>query len=450
MNHRGTLWLGVIVLALSLFYSPLAAAEPLPPGVTVDVYATFESGYPTAMAWAPDGRLAVSTKEGRLYIVAPGGGTAAVWLDLADVLVTEGEQGLIGVVFDPLFAVEPFVYVYYTTRIDEVISNRVVRYREVDGQLIDAFVLLDVPRAPEDVPCSWHVAGNLHFDVRGHLFVTIGDYGCNAGNAQGRHTPKGKILRLNVRPPYRLQPNAARGAAGNMPCETFATAGPPDSRVYACGFRNPFDFTFDSVTGFLFTTENGPGCNDEVNLVQSGANYGWPHSATSYDDCRALPAPYTEPVYVYPAPIGIAGIELFNSHTVPAWRHHLLWCANRTNTLFHAPFATTAFESLTPDSAAAIDGVSCPTDLAMGPDGRLYVLGFGVVRVLDNHACVLPWDLDQNDAVDIYDVLGMAALWGTHWWDTVYDTRYDLNFDGEIDAVDVQEVSSHWGDTCPN
>ena len=55
MNHRGTLCLGVIVLVLSLFHSQPAAAEPLPPGVTVDVYATFESGYPTAMAWAPDG-----------------------------------------------------------------------------------------------------------------------------------------------------------------------------------------------------------------------------------------------------------------------------------------------------------------------------------------------------------------------------------------------------------
>ncbi len=186
------------MLLIWLLASLPAAAEPLPPGVSVDVYATYDSGYPTAMAWAPDGGLAVSTKEGRLYRVPPGGGEASLWLDLAGIVFTDGEQGLIGVAFDPLYPAEPYVYVYYTTRIDDVISNRVVRF-------------------PEDVPCAWHVAGNLHFDAQGYLYVTIGDYGCNAGNAQGRHTPKGKVLRLNVRSPYRAQPNAARGAPGNMP-----------------------------------------------------------------------------------------------------------------------------------------------------------------------------------------------------------------------------------------
>ncbi len=440
--------LGGMAVVISLLVGLSAAAESLPPDVTVDPYATYDGGYPTAMAWAPDGRLAVSTKEGRLYRVPPGGGEASVWLDLTGLVFTDGEQGLIGVTFDPLYPAEPYVYIYYTTRIDDVISNRVVRYRELAGQLVDGFVLLDVPRIAEDVPCAWHVAGNLHFDARGYLYVTIGDYGCNAGNAQGRHTPKGKVLRLNVRPPFRSQPNAARGAPGNMPCETFATVGPPDNRVYACGFRNPFDFTFDSVTGFLFATDNGPGCNDEVNLVQSGANYGWPHSASSYYDCRSLPPPYTEPIYVYPLPVGIAGIELFNSHTIPAWRHHLLWCANTTNTLFHAPFATTAFDSLAPGTAMPVEGVSCPTDLSIGPDGRLYLLGFGVVRVLTNHACVLPWDLDDSGHVDVRDVQGMVERWGLQWWDGSYDTRYDLNFDGEIDAVDVQDVSSHWGASC--
>ncbi len=437
-----------IALFVWLLATLPAAAEPLPPDVSVDVYATTGSGYPTAMAWAPDGRLVVSTKEGRLYSVPPGGGSAFLWLDLTEVVFTVGEQGLIGVAFDPLYPTEPYLYLYHTIQIADVISNRVVRYRDLAGQLVDPFVLLDVPRLPEEVACSWHVAGNLHFDARGYLYVTIGDYGCNAGNAQGRHTPKGKVLRLNVRPPYRPEPNAARGAPGNMPCVTYATVGPPDGRLYACGLRNPFDFTFDSVTGYLFATENGPGCNDEVNLVLSGANYGWPYSAAGYYDCQSLPAPYTEPIYVYPEPIAITGIELFNSHTLPVWRHHLLWCANRTNTLYHAPFATAAFDTLAPGSAVPVEGVACPTDLSLGPDGRLYVLGFGVVRVLTNQACVLPWDLDDNGIVDVGDVQRMVGLWGLAWWDAGYDTRYDMNFDGELDAVDVQVVSHHWAERC--
>ncbi|QLQ05185.1 MAG: PQQ-dependent sugar dehydrogenase [Anaerolineae bacterium] len=139
----------------------------------------------------PDGRLVVSTKEGRLYSVPPGGGSAFLWLDLTEVVFTVGEQGLIGVAFDPL----------YPTALPLPLPHRTNRrcYQQPCGALPRPsrsvgrpFVLLDVPRLPEEVACSWHVAGNLHFDARGYLYVTIGDYGCNAGNAQGRHTPKAR------------------------------------------------------------------------------------------------------------------------------------------------------------------------------------------------------------------------------------------------------------------
>lgn len=434
---------------LSLLLAPLlpAHAEPLPPDVTIETYGAWPTGYPTAMVWAPDGRLFVNTKEGWVYQMAVGGGAATVWLDLSGVVLSAVEHGLVGIVFDPLYATQPYVYLYYSVENEGVISNRLVRFTEANGAATAPLVLLDVPRTGSDLNCAWHHGGNLHFGPDGYLYVTIGDYGCNGGHSQNLATPKGKMLRLDVRPPFLAEPNAARPAPNPL-CDAAQAAGPVDRRVWACGLRNSWDFTFDSVTNFAFATENGPGCNDEINWILAGHNYGWPYSATSYFDCVALPRPYEEPIYVHPDPIGIVGITLFNSTTIPAWRHHLIWCANRDYAMYHAPFASARFDAPAPGSAVVVDGVTCPTDLSVGPDGRLYYLEFGAVSVLSNQGCLLPWDFDQNQVVDVFDVQQAADLWGNTWPDSGYSMHLDNNFDGANDVLDVQETAVHWGDAC--
>lgn len=441
-------FVGVLLCEFAMLPPLPAHAEPLPPDVSIEIYGTWASGYPTAMAWAPDGRLFVNTKEGIVYQIAVGGGAATVWLDLSAIVVTSIEHGLIGITFDPLYPAQPFVYLYYTVQTDGVISNRLVRYSEVNGAAQDPLILLDIPRTGVDLNCGWHHGGNLHFGPDGFLYITIGDYGCDGGNSQSLATPKGKMLRLDVNPPFLAEPNAAR-AANNPICYVAQPGRVVDPRVWACGLRNSWDFTFDSVTNFVFATENGPGCNDEINWMLGGSNYGWPRSATSYYDCVTLPRPYEEPIYTFPTPIGIVGVLLFNSTTIPAWRHHLVWCGNRDYTMYHAPFATGSFNSLTADSAIPVDGVDCPTDLSLGPDGRLYYLEFGVVNVLTNHGCLLPWDFDQSQVVDVLDVQVAAEAWGNTWPDDGYDVSLDNNFDGANDVLDVQETSLHWGDACP-
>lgn len=440
-------FVGVLLCEFAMLPPLPAHAEPLPPDVSIEIYGTWASGYPTAMAWAPDGRLFVNTKEGIVYQITVGGGAATVWLDLSAIVVTSIEHGLIGITFDPLYPARPFVYLYYTVQTDGVISNRLVRYSEVNGAAQDPLILLDIPRTGVDLNCGWHHGGNLHFGPDGFLYITIGDYGCDGGNSQSLATPKGKMLRLDVNPPFLAEPNAAR-AANNPICYVAQPGRVVDPRVWACGLRNSWDFTFDSVTNFVFATENGPGCNDEINWMLGGSNYGWPRSATSYYDCVTLPRPYEEPIYTFPTPIGIVGVLLFNSTTIPAWRHHLVWCGNRDYTMYHAPFATGSFNSLTADSAIPVDGVDCPTDLSLGPDGRLYYLEFGVVNVLTNHGCLLPWDFDQSQVVDVLDVQVAAEAWGNTWPDDGYDVSLDNNFDGANDVLDVQETSLHWGDAC--
>ncbi len=97
-----------------------------------------------------------------------------------------------------------------------------------------------------------------------------------------------------------------------------------------------------------------------------------------------------------------------------------------------------------------VDGVPAQPTWSIGPDGRLYYLEFGIVSVLTNQGCLLPWDFDQNQVVDVLDVQQAADQWGNTWPDDGYRVSMDNNFDGANDVLDVQETANHWGNTCPS
>ena len=76
--------------------------------------------------------------------------------------------------------------------------------------------------------------------------------------------------------------------------------------MFAYGIRNSFGFAFDPDTGDLWETENGPECNDEVNRIVAGANYGWGPSQSCPDTNNSGPSPRL-PLVTYSTTIGIAG-----------------------------------------------------------------------------------------------------------------------------------------------
>src|SRR5215216_4199379 len=143
---------------------------------------------PWSLVFAPDGRLFVTERPGRVRSVDTARGSSELALDE---VFTEGEAGLLGLALDPAFASNRLVYVYSTVRAGRGGANRIARYRESGGRLTEPVVLLD------NIPANTtHDGGRLRFGPDGLLYATTGD-AASEELAQDLGSYAGKILRIN-------------------------------------------------------------------------------------------------------------------------------------------------------------------------------------------------------------------------------------------------------------
>lgn len=169
--------------------------------------------------------------------------------------VTEtSEGGLLGIALHPQFSENKFVYLYLTYQQEGSLFNRVERYTYDGNTLQKSRIIIDgIPGA------SNHDGGALAFGPDSKLYITTGDAG-NPSAAQNTALLPGKILRLN--------------GDGSVPADN-----PFGNPVYSYGHRNPQGITWDDK-GRMWATEHGPSGSDsgrdELNLIEKGANYGWP------------------------------------------------------------------------------------------------------------------------------------------------------------------------------
>lgn len=201
----------------------------------------------------------------------------------------EGERGMLGIALHPNYPGTPFVYVYATRSTNGNLRNQILRYRDRDGTGTDRRVIFSSPASSS----PYHNGGRIAFGPDGKLYAIVGD-GHDASNAQDlSRNDRGKILRI--------EPN------GGVP-----RTNPFDDRIWAFGIRNSFGFAFDPQTGNLWETDNGPACNDEVNRIRRGGNYGWGASATcdgaSPGNTNGDGPDPIRPRTFYESSIGITGI----------------------------------------------------------------------------------------------------------------------------------------------
>lgn len=252
-----------------------------------------------------DGKVLYAERKGKLKLYNPATNKMQV---IADLKVSreyvskkgersEGEDGLQGVILDPGYAKNHWIYIYYSPKNDPV--NRLSRFTWHGGKLDLATEkkILDVPVQREE--CC-HVGGGMLFDRTGNLYLSTGDNtfsrssdgftpiderpGESPRDAQkssgNTNDLRGKILRIHP------EPN------GNytIPEGNLFTPGEQGTRseIYTMGNRNPWRLTIDSKTGWLYWGEVGPdGSNasdlrgprsyDEFNIAKNAGNYGWPY-----------------------------------------------------------------------------------------------------------------------------------------------------------------------------
>src|SRR5262245_20174313 len=340
--------LELIVLAIFTLVTGDVRSATLPAGFSESIVASGISS-PTAMAFAPDGRLFVCQQGGALRVIKNDTLLATPFLSVTT--DSAGERGLLGVTFDPNFANNQWVYIYYTVP-GSPPHNRVSRFTASGDVAIagSQTIILELNNLSS---AQNHNGGALHFGLDGKLYIAVGE-NANSANAQTLANLLGKILRID--------------GSGSIPTDNpfFNTASGVNRAIWALGLRNPFTFGIQPGTGRMLINDVGQNTWEEINEGLPGANYGWPNCEGA---CNPPNANFDDPIYQYSHADGcaIVGGAFYNPASTqfpPAYAGVYFFadlCGGWIRTLDNgnqvSTFAT---------------GLSSPVDLRVSADGSLY------------------------------------------------------------------------------
>lgn len=241
------------MLAVAALLAAPTQGAALPKGTRVEAYRT-GLDFPIDIAWVPGSKKLFFTEKntGRIRVMAGRRLLARPCTDLD--VESSDERGALGIALHPNFRRNHYLYVYYTNR--DPLQNRVARFRVSDNRCRSKRVIV---KGLSTKGATNHNGGQLEF-MGGKLFVSTGE-AADPAESQDEESRLGKILRYN---PDGSIPN------GNP----FSEPG-DRSPVWSIGHRNPFGLAARPGTNRLYATENGPSCDDELNRIRPGANYGW-------------------------------------------------------------------------------------------------------------------------------------------------------------------------------
>jgi len=384
---------------------------------------------PTAMSFAPDGRLFVCEQGGRLRVIRDGAVLATPFVTIS--VNSSGERGLLGVAVDPDFATNRFVYVYYTTS-GAPIHNRLARFTASasNPDVSDpsnppgGLALLDLPDLSS---ATNHNGGAIHFGSDGKLYIAVGD-NANGANAQSLSTRLGKVLRINK------DGSIPADNPVNFPAPNAGSTSGVNRAIWARGLRNPFTFAIQQGTQRIHINDVGQDTWEEVNELVAGANYGWPmvegpeppnqsgvrypiHSyANQGSNCAIVGAAFYNPA-VQNFPSAFVGRYFFGD-----------FCGGFIRMLSPPAFS---------QSASFATGIDSLVDIQVGPDGALYYLTRGaddaVFRVVSTDSAA-PVVTDHPD--DLTVGVGQAATF------RVAASGAQLRFQWQRNGTDISGATS--------
>jgi glucose/arabinose dehydrogenase len=288
---------------------------------------------PTALAIAPDGRVFIAEREGRVRILRSGVLDPVPALTIHEVLTTSaGDGGLLALALDAQFERTHFLYAVYTVAAPEAARRfRVVRYREVDGRLGEQVVLLD------GIPAAARPAASLGVGPDGQLYIAF-DSGAATGRTAALASSSGKILRLNT--------------DGTTPRDQ-----PAGSPVFAADFQSPRGLDWHPVTGALWAADVKRSDVEELRVLVPGGAVG----STSRTRIAL------------PGGTGAAALAFYRGTRLPTLTGDLLVAAEEGRHLLRLrfdkrdPVRLVSSERLLQDVAGPIRAV------AVAPDGVVYV-----------------------------------------------------------------------------
>lgn len=206
---------------------------------------------PWAISISDEGKLYFTERSGAIRVIENGKLHPQPMIIFPAPFVSQGEGGLMGIVLDSNYSQNHYMYVMHSYGQGNEIYNRVVRLIERNNRAFIDQVLLDkIPGG------RIHNGGRLKIGPDGKLYITTGDGG-NSALSQDPSSTAGKILRIEL--------------DGRVPEDNPI----PNSPIYSLGHRNPQGLAWN-LNNVLYESEHGQSAHDEINIIQRGANYGWP------------------------------------------------------------------------------------------------------------------------------------------------------------------------------
>ncbi len=303
------------------------------------------------------------------------------------------ELGLLGIAISNSQEGKTYVFLDYTEANSSgvVIGNRLYRYELVEDKLVNPLLLLNLPATSPIVGHeNNHNGGKVVIGPDGNVYVIVGDVGGRMGNVQNimrGNSPDGTSGILRVTQDGKSVENGPFGSSV------------PNILYYAYGIRNSFGFDFDPVTGNLWDSENGGIDKDEINYVYPGFNSGWRKAMgmalTRFDPKEDLfsfggKGKYSDPEFVWKETVAPTALKFLNSTKLGAKYENTIFVGDvKTGNLYNFKLDSDRKQLLlnpplddrvadTPDEVQNIvfgQGFGVITDIKVGPDGYLYILG---------------------------------------------------------------------------
>ena len=315
---------------------------------------------PWSLAFLPDGRMLVTERAGRLRLVSQDFKLNPKPIEGLPEVVAQGQGGLFDVVLHPQYAQNGWVYWAYNAPGPGGWGTALARGRLQDHRMTEVQVLFSMQPKTRS---GHHFGGRIVFDQAGMLYLTLGDRG-DKGRAQKMDDHAGSVIRLH---------DDGRIPANNP----FVSRAGVLTEKWTLGNRNMQGAALHPKTGELWTHEHGPQGGDEVNVMRSGLNYGWPiitygvnyGLGTKIGEGQAK-AGLVQPLHVWVPSIAPSGMAFVSGTQFPHWQGDLLVGALRGQMLVRLSLDG---EKVLGEERL-LQGRSRLRDVRMGPDGFVYLL----------------------------------------------------------------------------
>jgi aldose sugar dehydrogenase len=378
--------------------------------------------FPTTMAFlGPDDFLVLEKEKGTVQRVINGEMLPEPILDVN--VATSQERCMCGVAVSKDIPGHTYVYLYYTeaesadaediSKGIDPLRNSLYRYELVNNKLVNPKLLLDLPA----IPGPRHNGGAITIGPDNNLYIPVGDvdgshkeldFETETQNYPDGVEPDGRSGILRITLDGEPVPN------GGIIGDEF-----PLNLYYAYGVRNSFGISFDPITGNLWDTENGPGENDEINLVEPGFNSGWiqvqgmssilnnnefnPENENGEDSASDGlvdfdgKGKYSDPEFVWSVTLGPTALiflhsdklgqqyqnDIFVGSIVTGNIYHFDLNQDRTQLVLTGELEDKIAETRETGEQDIIfgEGFAGISDLEVGPDGNLYVVSLGQGKI---------------------------------------------------------------------